>query len=142
MGYTGRCACGAVTLAISAKPLAVRECWCWHCQQLCGGSPVHNAMFPTEAIATTGELRRNTYIADSGTEIAWEFCPTCGTPLLAYSPVARPHLRSVRLGAIDRPNDLKPEVLIWTSEAPAWAVFDPALPQFREGPPAPPPVQV
>ncbi len=139
MTYTGQCACGAVHFTITAAPIAVRQCWCRRCQKMAGGGPAHNAMFPTEALTITGPVAHTGYTADSGTAIHWDFCPTCGTPLLAYAPVARPHLRAVRLGVLDQPNDLAPQMVIWTGEAPAWAVFDPAIPQYPAAPPAPAP---
>ena len=137
MTYTGGCACGAVTLEITGAALAVRQCWCKRCQKMAGGGPAHNAMFKTDDIAIIGPRMKTGYTAQSGTQITWEFCETCGTPLLAYAPVARPHLRSVRLGALDSPHDLAPQAAIWTSEAPGWAHFDPKLPHYPEQPPAP-----
>uniref|UniRef100_UPI0019541A7B hypothetical protein n=1 Tax=Klebsiella pneumoniae TaxID=573 RepID=UPI0019541A7B len=40
----------------------------------------------------------------------------------------------VRVGALDRCDGIRPEAVIWTSSAPEWAVFDPALPRFPKGP--------
>ena len=138
MGYTGRCACGAVQIEVSDNAKGVRQCWCRHCQQLAAGNATTNAFFLAEAISTTGEIQWNSHKADSGNELHWGFCPKCGSQLLAYS-TARPQFRVVRVGAIDRPHDLAPQAIIWTSEAPAWAKFDPDLPIFPAQPPAAPP---
>ena len=47
------------------------------------------------------------------------------------------HLKTVRFGALDEPHGLRPEMAIWTGDAPDWAVIDPAIAQFEGQPPAP-----
>lgn len=136
--YTGRCACGAVALQITAEPIGTRQCWCRQCQQIAAGGPTHNAIFPADAVAIAGELGASSWVAASGNTLTHSFCPSCGTQIYAQSS-ARPHLKTVRLGAIDEPHGLRPEVVIWTDDAPAWALIDPALEQHPAQPPAPPP---
>lgn len=138
MSYTGRCACGAVTLEITAEPIGTRQCWCRQCQQISSGGPSHNAIFPAEAVAIRGDLASSEWHAASGNTLTHWHCPRCGTQIYAQSS-ARPHLKTVRLGAIDEPHGLRPQAAIWTEEAPAWAVIDPAMEQFPQQPPAPPP---
>ena len=137
MPYTGSCACGAVTASIAGEPVATRQCWCRQCQTISGGGPTHNAMFRTEDVTIEGERSENSYIAASGNALTHEFCPRCGTPVLARSS-ARPQFRTIRMGFLDRPHGLKPAVAIWTEEAPDWAVFHPDVEQIARQP-APPP---
>ena len=139
MTRTGRCACGAVTLELEGEPLAVRQCWCRQCQQIAAGGATHNAMFPTDSVRFTGTLGSSSWLAASGNTLTFHFCPSCGTQAYAQSS-ARPQFRTVRLGFIDEPHGLKPEMAIWTAEAPAWAQIDPAIPQFAQMPPPPNPV--
>lgn len=136
--YAGRCACGAVTIALKGEPVVVRQCWCRHCQHLAGGHATTNALFKTDDLTVCGELRWNRHVADSGNSLHWGFCPECGSQMLAWSS-ARPHLRVVRVGALDQPHGLRPQQIIWTSQAPDWAIIDPAAAQFAEQPPPPPP---
>ncbi len=138
MPYTGRCACGAVTVQITATALAARQCWCRQCQTIAAGGPTTNAMFPADAVAIAGPLGVATWPAASGNTLAFHFCPACGTQVYAQSS-ARPHIKTVRLGVIDQPHDLAPQAVIWTDEAPAWAVFNPDLERFARQPPAPQP---
>lgn len=135
--YSGRCACGSVTLAIAGEPVGTRQCWCRQCQQVAGGGPTHNAMFRTEDLAITGEVRPHSYVAASGNTLTQWFCPSCGSPVYAQSS-ARPQFRTIRLGTLDEPHGLRPQVAIWTDEAPGWAVIDPALERFPRQPPPPP----
>ena len=135
--YTGRCQCGAVTAKISGEPLGVRQCWCRQCQQLAGGSSSTNAMFLDEHIALSGELGCHTYVADSGAVFTQSFCAACGTPICGQSS-ARMHMRSLRLGFLDKGHGLRPTAAIWLDDAPDWAVIDPAMEQFARQPPMPP----
>ncbi len=137
MAYTGRCACGAITLEIGAEPIATRQCWCRQCQQISSGGPSHNAIFPAEAVEVSGTLAQSAWQAASGNTLTHSFCPACGTQIYAQSS-ARPTLKTVRFGAIDEPHGLVPQVAIWTEEAPDWALIDPELEQFPRQPPPPP----
>ena len=137
MSYSGGCACGQVTLRIVAEPMAVRQCWCRQCQRIAAGGPTHNAMFRTEDVTLDGELATHCYVAASGNTISQSFCAACGTPVMGQSS-ARPQFRVIRLGALDQPHDLRPQMAIWLDDAPAWAVIDPSLEQFPRQPPPPP----
>lgn len=136
--YTGRCACGVVALEISGEPIGTRQCWCRQCQQIAAGGPTNNAMFKVEDVVLAGDVARSTWLADSGNTLTFHFCPVCGTQVYAQSS-ARSHLMTVRLGMLDPGHGLRPEAIIWTDDAPEWAVFDPALRQFPRQPPPPPP---
>ena len=138
MTYTGRCACGAVTLSIAGAPLATRQCWCRQCQQIAAGGPTHNAIFKGDNVSVAGTLVESSWPAASGNTLTFRFCPACGSQVYAHSS-ARPHHKTVRFGVIDEPHGLKPEVVIWAEEAPAWAVLDLALETWPRQPPAPAP---
>lgn len=138
MGYSGRCACGAVTLQISGEPIGTRQCWCRQCQQIAAGGPTNNAMFKAADVSISGTLGASGWTAASGNSLTFHFCPSCGTQVYAQSS-ARMHLMTVRLGVIDEPHGLRPAVVIWTDDAPAWAHIDPALESWPRQPPAPAP---
>lgn len=134
MSHGAGCLCGAVRLTIAAEPLLARQCWCRLCQYLSAGGGTVNLVFPVDAIATEGEVRWTEQVADSGNRMRRGFCPECGTPVFSMSE-ARPNLMIVRAGAMDDPNLMPPQAVIWTAEAPAWACTDPALPHFERQPP-------
>jgi hypothetical protein len=138
MTYTGQCLCGAVKLTITAAPASVRQCWCRQCQTLAAGGPTNNAIFPSDAVQITGALASSRWEAASGNTLSFYFCAACGTQIYGQSS-ARLHLKTTRLGVIDQPHDLRPQAVIWTQDAPAWAVIDPALEQWPQQPPPPPP---
>jgi hypothetical protein len=133
--YTGQCLCGDVRYTISAQPVASRICWCKDCQRIASNGTA-NAMFPTAAIAITGEPAEHTRGAESGNQIRRRFCAHCGSHLFADSN-GRPGLTVVRLGTLDDPSAIKPSANIWAGSAPAWACLDDSL-QRVEAQPAPP----
>ncbi|MBY8822653.1 GFA family protein [Sphingomonas colocasiae] len=135
MMASGGCLCGAVRFTVDAAPLAARQCWCRLCQYLGAGSSTVNICFPADALKVEGEIRWHASIADSGNRMRRGFCPQCGTPLFSNAEI-RPHLTFIRAGALDNPNLIAPQATIWTSQAPDWACFDPAIPQ-NEGQPPP-----
>lgn len=129
---TGHCLCGAVSFTVSAEPIGVRVCWCRDCQHLAANGTV-NMIVPTSAIAVTGALSEHTKTAQSGNAITREFCAACGTHLFARSD-ARPQFRVVRVGNLDEPSSVRPQVNIWTASAPGWACMDPSLDRVEQQP--------
>lgn len=129
MAHQAGCLCGQVRITIDAEPIAARECWCRLCQYLGGGSGLVNIGFPTEKMAITGTVRWHQSIADSGNAMDRGFCAECGTPLLSATK-ARPHLTFLRAGALDDPELMAPQAIIWTSAAPGWAQLNPDLPHY------------
>jgi hypothetical protein len=137
MMIKGGCLCGAVRFTARAEPIVMRACWCRVCQYFASGNATINVVFPTEAVAITGELRDFASAADSGRRMHRRFCPLCGVHMFSAAE-ERPQLLIVRAGTLDDPSVVKPAAAIWTASAPAWAHIDPDLPHFEGQPPAPP----
>jgi hypothetical protein len=134
MEITGGCLCKAARYRITAAPIVTRVCWCRLCQYIGAGSATVNTCFPSAALKVTGTIRDYRSISDSGNVMHRRFCPECGVHLFSEAE-ARPHLVFVRTGTLDDPNLAEPAMTIWTSAAPQWACFDPALPQVEGQPP-------
>jgi hypothetical protein len=134
MEITGGCLCRQVRFRITAAPIVTRVCWCRLCQYLGAGNGTVNVCFPSNAITIEGEMKDYQSVADSGNTMHRRFCPNCGTALFSEAEV-RPHLIFVRAGTLDDPTVAQPAATIWTSRAPAWACFDPNLPQVEKQPP-------
>ena len=130
MAITGGCLCRAVRFEIAADaPLGVRQCWCRVCQYLGAGSGTVNAIFLKDAVTVSGPL--TDYVSRAPTaapRCTGASAPRCGTPVFSEAE-PRPHQIVVRVGTLDDPNLAKPAGIIWTKSAPAWACFDPSLPQ-------------
>jgi hypothetical protein len=129
---TGRCLCGAVRFTLSEDPIAARVCWCRDCQHLAANGTV-NALVKDAALTVTGTLATYTSTAESGNEISRMFCPTCGSHLFAKSSAWR-QVRALRLGNLDDPSSVRPDMNIWAGSAPSWACLDPALERVEHQP--------
>src|SRR6188508_2833192 len=134
MEVTGGCLCKSVRIRITAKPIAMRLCWCRVCQYFGAGNATVNVVFPSNAVTFEGELRDYRSVADSSNIMHRRFCPTCGTHVFSEAE-SRPHLTIVRNGALDDTELLQPSATIWTAEAPEWAWIDDSHPQHTGQPP-------
>ena len=138
MAITGGCLCGKVRFTIDADaPIAARICWCRVCQYVGAGSGTANAVFPKDKTTVTGALASYDNIAESGNHMRRSFCPSCGTPLFSEA-AERPQALVVRIGTLDDPAAVPPQMTIWTSSAPQWACIDPELPKASGQAPAAP----
>ncbi len=133
---SGRCLCAAVTFRLTGEPISSRICWCRDCQHISANGTV-NAVFHADAFQVQGPLTEYTRVADSGNTIARLFCPTCGGHVYGHTS-SRPHLRVIRVGALDDPSSVAPQQNIWTSSAPGWACLDPDIEQVTAQPLPPP----
>jgi hypothetical protein len=136
--HSGRCLCGAVTVALDADPVGARTCWCRDCQKFGGGNGTTNAFFPAASVSHTGDVTWYDSTADSGNTTNRAFCPRCGSHIFTKGS-GRPDLCGVRVSILDDSNLVAPQAVIWTDSAPAWAALDPNLPHFPKAPPVVPP---
>lgn len=133
---TGRCLCGGVTYRARSEPITTRTCWCRQCQAIGAGSATVNACFRTEDVTIKGELADYVSVADSGARVHRRFCPRCGVHLFSQAEL-RPHLIFVRVGSMDDREAARPEMTIWTCEAPSWACIAEDIPRLQaQAPPA------
>lgn len=130
---SGGCLCGAVRYTAQAEPITARACWCRVCQYFAAGNATVNVVFPKEAVTVTGALSDYPSLADSGSHMHRCFCPVCGVHVFSEAE-ERPHLIIIRAGTLDDPTLAKPQMHIWTKQAPAWAIFDPNVPHYEGQP--------
>ena len=97
----------------------VHCCHCDDCQRLTGSAFVLNAIIETQAI----KLLRGKPVAvpvprENGPHDIYR-CPKCQTALWSNYG-RRPNLRFVRVGTLDKPGALKPDVHIYTRWKAKW----------------------
>lgn len=127
----GGCSCGAVRYELSAKPMRVHCCHCHYCQRQSGSAFAINAIIETSAIKKI----RGTPVAApvprlSSTNDIYR-CRQC--QVAVWSDYGRrPGLRFVRVGTLDDPGALKPDVHIYTRAKQPWVKIPKGVPAFRE----------
>lgn len=132
MTTTGGCRCGAIRFRYQGKPVATRLCWCRDCQYWASGNATMNVIVTQAGLGVEGAPSHFDSVADSGHHMRRSFCAACGTALFSQS-LENTEFIVVRVGALDQPDGIRPDCVIWTSSAPAWATFDPALLAFPKG---------
>ncbi|MBA3668391.1 MAG: GFA family protein [Sphingomonas sp.] len=113
------CRCGSVTARAEGNPVRVSICHCDACKRRTGSAFSHNSTWPDDAVEVEGETRRWTRIAESGGEVSYDFCPTCGSTI-AYRLDARPGMVTIAVGAFADPAFPVPHAEIYAEQAPAW----------------------
>jgi hypothetical protein len=118
--YEGGCACGAVRYRLTSEPMFVHCCHCRDCQRQTGSAFVINALIETDRVeAMSGEVKPSRMPTDSGRPHDIYRCSQCGTAVWAdYG--GRPALRFVRVGTLDDPAALPPDVHIFTRSKQSW----------------------
>lgn len=127
----GGCACGAVRYRLASPPMFVHCCHCRDCQRQTGGAFVLNALIETDRIAVlAGEVHPVAVPTDSGRPHRIFRCPACQTALWSeYGGVAK--LRFVRVGTLDDPAALPPDVHIYVRSKLPWVALPEGVPAFE-----------
>ncbi len=128
----GGCDCTAIRYTLACAPLIVHCCHCRWCQRESGAAFAQNAMIESEHLAITGapDLVRTPSASGRGQTIAR--CPTCRIALWSHYAGAGPIMSFVRVGTLDEPDRLPPDVHIFTSTKQPWVVLPPGTPAFLE----------
>jgi hypothetical protein len=126
----GGCACAVVRYRLQSAPLFVHCCHCTDCQRQTGSAFVLNALIETDRVAVlsgqTADFRMPT---DSGRPHDVVRCFGCGTAVWSHYGGLR-QLTFVRVGTLDRPGALPPDVHIYTRTKLPWVTLPPGVPRF------------
>jgi hypothetical protein len=127
----GQCACGMVRYRLNSRPMFVHCCHCHDCQRQTGSVFGLNALIETDRIALlSGEPEPVCVPTDSGRPHDIYRCPMCQTALWSdYG--RRPALRFVRVGTLDEPSALPPDVHIFIRSKLPWVELPCDVPAFE-----------
>ena len=127
----GGCACGAVRYRLAGAPMFVHCCHCLDCQRQTGSAFVLNALIETTAvILLDAQPVRFEMPTESGRPHGIYRCQACGTAVWSeYGGVAA--LRFVRVGTLDDPRALAPDVHIYVRSKQPWVALPPGVPAFE-----------
>jgi hypothetical protein len=130
--HPGGCACGAVRYVMRGAPMIVHCCHCRDCQRQTGSAFVINALIETDRIGLlSGAPRAWAMPTESGRPHDVHRCPDCGTAVWSdYG--RRPALRFLRVGTLDQPAALPPDVHIYTRSRLPWVTLPPGARAFAE----------
>ena len=125
----GGCACGAVRYRMASDPLFVHCCHCLNCQRQTGSAFVINALIEADRVEVlAGEPQAVDVPRDDGSmQTIWR-CPDC--QVAVYSRYTSPRALFVRVGTLDVPSALEPDVHIFTKSKVPWVQIPDGVPAF------------
>ena len=131
--FEGGCTCRAVRYRMTSAPLFVNCCHCRWCQRETGASFALNAMIEADRVVL---LQGNPEVVDtpsnSGKGQQITRCPICRIALWSNYAGAGDAIRFVRVGTLDEPDRLPPDIHIFTSSKQPWVVLPPNMPAVAE----------
>jgi hypothetical protein len=120
----GGCDCRHVRYRMTRAPLFVHCCHCRWCQRETGASFALNAMIEADRVdLLAGETTMIDTPSASGQGQQIARCPHCLVAVWSCYAGAGPLLRFVRVGTLDQPDLLPPDIHIFTSSKQPWVVL-------------------
>lgn len=129
----GGCGCQAVRYRIESAPLFVHCCHCRWCQRESGASFALNAMIEADRVSELGiepELVDTPSLSGRGQLIAR--CPQCKVAVWSHYAGAGRLIKFVRVGTLDSPDLLPPDIHIFTASKQPWVVLPESAPAVLE----------
>lgn len=129
----GGCDCRAVRYRMKIAPLFVHCCHCRWCQRESGASFALNAMIEAEQVTEAGDPPELVHTpSDSGNGQIIARCPTCKVAIWSHYAGAGPLVKFVRVGTLDNPDLLPPDIHIFTASKQPWVVLPEGTPKVAE----------
>lgn len=132
----GGCDCRFIRFRLEARPLFVHCCHCRWCQRESGASFALNAMVESDRVtllAGAPDLVDTPSASGRGQKIAR--CPKCRIAVWSHYAGGGTAIRFVRVGTLDQPDLLPPDIHIFTSTKQPWVVLaaeTPAVPEYYD----------
>ena len=131
--HDGGCTCRALRFRMSGPPLFVHCCHCRWCQRETGTAFALNAMIESERVEVLqGEFELVDTPSNSGKGQKIARCPTCRIAVWSHYAGGGDAVRFVRVGTLDEPDRLPPDVHIFTASKQPWVVLPSGTPAVAE----------
>ena len=134
--FEGGCTCRHVRYRLTSRPMFVHCCHCRWCQRETGSAFVLNAMIEADRVEPlSGEVDVVDTPSNSGRGQKISRCPKCRVAVWSNYAGAGPAIRFVRVGTLDEPDRLPPDIHIFTESKQPWVVLPsgvPAMPEYYD----------
>ena len=129
----GGCTCRIVRYRKTTKPMIVHCCHCRWCQRESGAAFALNAMIESDRVQLLdGEIEVIDTPTNSGKGQKISRCPKCRIALWSNYGGGGDAVRFVRVGTLDEPDHLPPDIHIFTASKQPWVVLPPDTPAVPE----------
>lgn len=131
--YEGGCTCRHVRYRMTSKPMFVHCCHCTWCQRETGTAFALNAMIEADRVELLGgEVEAVDTPSNSGKGQKISRCPKCRIAVWSNYAGAGDAVRFVRVGTLDEPARVPPDIHIFTSSKQPWVILPPDAPAVAE----------
>ena len=129
----GGCTCRNVRYRMTSAPLFVHCCHCRWCQRETGTAFALNALIETDRVAVLSDRPEPVLTpSNSGKGQTIVRCPQCRIAVWSHYAGAGRALAFVRVGTLDDPDLLPPDIHIFTSSKQPWVILPPGMPAVSE----------
>ena len=130
--HDGGCTCREIRYRLLDAPLFVHCCHRW-CQRETGASFALNAMIEADRVELVhGAIDLVPTPSESGRGQGIARCPACRVAVWSHYAGAGDAVCFVRVGTLDEPDRLPPDIHIFTRSKQPWVVLPPGAPAVDE----------
>ena len=132
----GGCGCKKLRYRLASAPIFTQACHCRWCQRETGTAHALNAMIEAdrvELLSGAPEMVLTPSNSGKGQKI-WR-CPTCKIAVWSNYAGAGDRLKFIRVGTLDDPDLLPPQMQIFTASKQPWVKLNetiPAVPEYYD----------
>lgn len=122
----GGCTCGHVRYQVVSAPLIVHGCHCRGCQKNSGSAFAVNALYEADRVnLISGTVEEISVPTPSGTGQDITRCKKCKVAIWSNYNMGglRKHIRFIRVGTLDDPDQYPPNVHIYTGSKQPWVIL-------------------
>jgi hypothetical protein len=131
--HDGGCTCRHIRYRLLSKPLFVHCCHCYWCQRETGSAFALNAMIEAERMQVLqGDVAVFEIPSHSGKGQKISRCPKCAIAVWSNYAGSGDAVRFVRVGTLDEPARLPPDIHIYTASKQPWVVLPSGVPAEAE----------
>ncbi len=129
----GGCACCTVRYRLTTPPLFVHCCHCRWCQRETGSAFAINALVESDRIEIlSGRPEIIDTPSESGKGQKIHRCPICRVALWSNYAGAGDRIHFLRVGTLDNPDRVPPDIHIYTSSKQPWVIIPDGVPSVPE----------
>lgn len=131
--FEGGCQCGAVRYRCAAAPFVAYTCHCLECQKMTSSAFATCIQVSSESFAiVAGSPHCRGRVSEDANMLTTSFCSACGSALFIENS-ARPRIRTILVGTLDRAGDVEVSAHIWTMRKLPWVALPPGHRVFERG---------
>ncbi|HEY7788673.1 MAG TPA: GFA family protein [Casimicrobiaceae bacterium] len=136
LALEGGCTCRKIRYRMTTRPLFVHCCHCRWCQRETGTAFALNALIESDRVELlSGDPLVVATPSNSGRGQKIVRCPDCHVALWSHYAGAGDTLKFVRVGTLDEPDHLPPDIHIFTASKQPWVALPsdaPAVPEYYD----------